>query len=70
MTHNLCKNKAKTSHQNNAVYEIPCKNCKKIYVGESGRDLKIRIKEHKTNITNVKEKKTHCLSMWKSLTTQ
>ena len=42
LTHNLCNNKPKNSPKNNGVYEIPCKECKKIYVGETGRDLKER----------------------------
>ena len=28
------------------VYEIPCKNCPKKYIGQTGRMLAIRIKEH------------------------
>ena len=32
------------------VYEIPCKTCDKVYVGETGRDLKKRTKEHKYDI--------------------
>ena len=28
------------------VYKIPCKNCEKSYVGETGRSLGIRMEEH------------------------
>ena len=33
---------------NLGVYKIPCKGCNKFYIGESGRDLSIRVKEHKS----------------------
>ena len=29
------------------VYTIPCKNCDKVYIGETFRGLKTRIREHK-----------------------
>ena len=32
------------------VYCIPCKNCKLKYVGETSRDLHVRLKEHKRDI--------------------
>ena len=53
---NLCKNRPKNDEINMGVYEIPCGTCKKIYVGESGRDLKKRIKEHKYDIKKANEK--------------
>ena len=33
-----------------AVYKIPCKQCPKAYVGETGRKLGVRIKEHKEDV--------------------
>ena len=33
------------------VYVIPCKECDKCYVGQTGRDFKIRMNEHKSYIT-------------------
>ena len=29
------------------VYKIPCKNCDRVYIGETGRKLETRVKEHK-----------------------
>ena len=48
-------NKLKSSLVSNApkpahppgVYKIPCKQCPKFYIGETGRNLPTRIKEHK-----------------------
>ena len=38
------------------VYEIQCETCDKIYVGESGRDLEKRVKEHRRDIKNAEVK--------------
>ena len=35
-----------------AVYKIPCAECPASYVGETGRTLECRIKEHKRSIAN------------------
>ena len=32
------------------VYQIPCANCNLYYIGQTGRDLSLRIKEHNYNI--------------------
>ena len=29
------------------VYQIPCKNCERVYIGETGRPLGARVKEHR-----------------------
>ena len=39
-----------------AVYEIPCKSCPKTYIGETGRLLSTRVKEHKTESEKAGEK--------------
>ena len=31
------------------IYRVPCSECDKVYIGETGRQLKIRLKEHKAN---------------------
>ena len=55
LANNFCSNKPKKALTNYGVYEIPCKDCDQIYVGESGRDLDKRIKEHKNDIKNANE---------------
>ncbi len=32
------------------VYRIPCKSCDSVYVGETGRKLGTRVKEHKKDV--------------------
>ena len=57
------KNKFKTQLSHNkppsliksGVYSIHCNDCNKSYIGEIGRDLKIRIKEHKKDISEMKQ---------------
>ena len=33
------------------IYQIPCANCEHVYIGQTGRNLSLRIKEHKYNIS-------------------
>jgi len=38
---------AKQTHDNpSGIYELKCKTCNKVYVGQSGRAIGIRFKEH------------------------
>ena len=48
---NLCKLKDKREAYENSgiVYEIKCLDCSATYIGETGRELKLRIKEHQEN---------------------
>ena len=32
------------------VYKIPCKNCERVYVGETRRPLGARVKEHRKEV--------------------
>ena len=41
------KKKHKKEDKKGVVYEIPCQKCEKSYIGETGRTLSKRIKEHK-----------------------
>ena len=40
------------------VYIIPCQDCTKVYVGETGRTLKKRMSEHKQAVKRFDEKTT------------
>ncbi len=46
------KGKRDTLQTAEAVYEIPCKNCPKSYIGETGRLLFTRLTEHKSEAIN------------------
>ena len=52
--HKLIKNSPSSTDIQAGVYKIPCKSCNKFYIGETGRDLSVRIKEHKTAVKNLK----------------
>ena len=57
--HTIQKSLIKNSPQNenSIVYKIPCNNCNSFYVGQSGRGLSIRLKEHKAYIRKADESK-------------
>ena len=38
--------------KNGTVYKVPCKVCSKAYVGQSGRSLECRLKEHQCTVHN------------------
>ncbi|XP_071948694.1 uncharacterized protein [Antedon mediterranea] len=44
------KDKIDKDQQCGIVYQVGCHNCKKVYIGETGRALKTRIIEHKTDV--------------------
>ena len=44
------KDKLDKGDQHNVVYKIACINCEMVYIGETKRTLKTRIKEHRDNI--------------------
>ena len=48
------RSKLDTSH---CVYKIPCSNCDKVYVGETGRHLKCRVKEHQDSVNKLSKHK-------------
>ena len=51
----LCHNKLSKSNDKAGVYEVACKGCDKIYIGETGRNLAKRISEHKYDVRKNKE---------------
>lgn len=49
----LNNSKDKSEMNNNSgIYRIKCKDCNAIYIGQTGRSLKIRINEHRKHITS------------------
>ena len=44
----LIKNGPKES--NNIIYKIPCLDCSSFYIGQSSKDLEVRIKQHKYSV--------------------
>jgi len=46
------KDKLNTKSNTEIVYKIGCKDCDKVYIGQTKRHLETRIKEHKNNIKN------------------
>ena len=52
----LSVTRAFSCHSSNIVYAITCTLCKKIYIGETGRTLEIRAKEHLADIKHNRQK--------------
>lgn len=52
--------KAKTPHylETNVIYKIPCKDCDKFYIGQTGRYLNTRLKEHERDTKKNKRKQS------------
>jgi hypothetical protein len=44
------KDKCDTTEQGEVVYSIPCKSCQCAYIGETGRQFKVRLEEHKKDV--------------------
>ena len=45
-----------SSLSGSGVYVIPCGECSRCYVGETGRDFSVRLNEHKSYVRNLNEK--------------
>jgi len=43
-----CTRRTNKTRKTECVYKLPCANCDKTYVGETGRKLGVRLHEHKT----------------------
>ena len=49
----LMKERTKdVSTDKSVVYKVPCGSCRKSYIGETGRGIEIRLKEHKRDLRN------------------
>ena len=44
------KDEINHNEKSNLIYEVPCQNCPFVYIGQTKRDLKSRIKEHQRAI--------------------
>jgi len=44
------KDKVKDEEKTELIYRIPCKNCPSSYIGETGRKLGLRMKEHRKEV--------------------
>jgi len=44
------KDKVKDGEKTELIYRIPCKNCPSSYIGETGRTLGLRMKEHRKEV--------------------
>ncbi len=44
------KDKIETCDKTGVVYKITCNNCDQIYIGETGRKLSVRMKEHRSEV--------------------
>ena len=53
----LGKDALEKSEQSGIVYEIGCKGCDSVYIGQSKRKLNVRVNEHKRDVKN-KDKKS------------
>ena len=48
----LTKKRVERNRELSVVYQVPCGNCDKSYIGETGRGIQTRIKEHKRDLRN------------------
>ena len=66
------KDKLEEDQKTGVVYEIPCQDCPTVYIGETGRSLHTRKKEHERSVrlgnTNYSALSEHANS-WLSLVT-
>ena len=50
----LSNNKSPDLFCNSCVYKTSCKDCNEVYFGETGRDINVRVKEHKADFFKCK----------------
>ena len=67
--HAGAKDKISDEKKTGVVYKIPCKNCPKVYIGQTGRQLGTRVKEHQTDVEN-NEKQNYTRSARKTSTSE
>ncbi len=57
----LMKNSPPDREKKNVVYQIPCKDCPKLYIGESERFFSVRLEEHKSAMRKQDMEKSACV---------
>ena len=40
------------NNNSNLIYEIPCQDCNKVYIGQTSKELETRIRQHKSYVNN------------------
>ena len=53
---NKHKDQPNNEDKQNAVYQIPCQDCEKVYISEASKTIKSRITEHKNAIKREDER--------------
>ena len=53
---NKHKDQPNNEDKQNAVYQIPCQDCEKVYIGETSKTIKSRITKHKNAIKREDER--------------
>jgi predicted GIY-YIG superfamily endonuclease len=51
----------KDKYNARGVYELKCMTCEQVYIGQTGRDIKTRYKEHVSDIKSKKDKSRYAL---------
>ena len=59
------KDPIRKEDRNNAVYQLNCKDCEAVYIGETKRTLNIRVEEHITTIKSASKKSHTAEHCWK-----
>ena len=50
------KDKVEKQKKAGVVYKIPCRQCEKVYIGETGRQLRTRITEHRKEAEKISDR--------------
>ena len=53
------KSKIPQDQKKGVVYEVPCADCNSIYIGQTGRNLEMRLKEHQYAVKRQDEIAVH-----------
>ena len=48
----------------NVIYEVPCQDCASVYIGETGRCLQVRLREHRGAVRRCDKKNGIAAHAW------